>query len=354
MRARTRWMASLLAVGLAAGPSAASAPVRPDAWLTARVKLALLGSSEVSARDVDVDTVRGRVALHGFAATDAERARAVELASGVDGVRGVLDLLQVRNERVRDQLHARDRRLEQRLENTLERDRALAGSRVRVRSVHDGVVLLGGEAGSLAAHRRALDLASGVVGVRGLASEIESPDASGDEALWRVGGFQPGGLEQRVRDLWIAGRARVRLLADRGASSLDVDVDVRGGVVTLFGSVPTRAVRSAMEGRVRALRGVRAVDDEIQVVPHEQRAGMDEDDGVIRTSIQQQIERRRELADASLSVEVSNRVARLSGRVTGAGDQRTALALARQTPGVRAVLDDLRVEPAPRPAGPTD
>src|SRR5262245_33182862 len=75
----------------------AQAVDRPDAWVTTKVKMALLTSDGVglSARNINVDTVDGRVTLHGMVPTQAEKAKAEQVASQVEGATKVRNLLQV-------------------------------------------------------------------------------------------------------------------------------------------------------------------------------------------------------------------------------------------------------------------
>jgi osmotically-inducible protein OsmY len=56
---------------------------------------------------------------------------------------------------------------------------------VRVESVNQGVVLLEGGVGTLAAHLRAIEVAEGVPGVRHVASELRSPDRAADAEIWQ-------------------------------------------------------------------------------------------------------------------------------------------------------------------------
>lgn len=66
-----------------------------DATITASVNAKLAGDSELSALHINVDTVDGRVALRGTAPNAAARDRATQLASSIDGVRGVENQLVV-------------------------------------------------------------------------------------------------------------------------------------------------------------------------------------------------------------------------------------------------------------------
>ena len=66
-----------------------------DVAMTAKVNAALAGDPRLSALKINVDTVDGRVSLHGFAPDADSRARATELAKAVEGVKDVDNQLQV-------------------------------------------------------------------------------------------------------------------------------------------------------------------------------------------------------------------------------------------------------------------
>ena len=179
------WLAMLpLAVALAA--PAADAAIS-DGWITAKTKIALLTTSGVSSRDINVDTVDGRVTLHGTVRSAEEKAKVEQEARKVQGVREVKNLLQVVPGARQEAVKASDAEIEERVERALRDDRALGGSKVSVESVHDGIVLLGGSTPSVSDHLRALETASSVPGVRQVTSEIESPVRLSDEILREVG-----------------------------------------------------------------------------------------------------------------------------------------------------------------------
>lgn len=67
-----------------------------DASLTARVKAALVGNTITKARQIDVDTSKGVVKLHGFVDSQAEINEAVKEARAVSGVVDVRNELQVK------------------------------------------------------------------------------------------------------------------------------------------------------------------------------------------------------------------------------------------------------------------
>lgn len=68
---------------------------RPDAWLTTKVQSKYFLDDEVKGRDIDVDTQNGVVTLNGTVNSEAEKRQAVALARNTEGVREVVDRLQI-------------------------------------------------------------------------------------------------------------------------------------------------------------------------------------------------------------------------------------------------------------------
>ena len=56
-------------------------------------------------------------------------------------------------------------------------------------------------------------------------------------------------------------------MAEPGLSPLGVNVDTRAGVVTLFGTVPTSALKEGATAQARSVAGVKGVENELQIVP---------------------------------------------------------------------------------------
>ncbi|HTO09594.1 MAG TPA: BON domain-containing protein [Myxococcota bacterium] len=335
----------VLALALfAAGPSRA-AMERPDAWITTKVKISLLTTENVPSNAINVDTVDGRVTLHGIVSTDAEKAKAEEVARKIEGVRTVNNLLQVVPSSRKEAVKVADADLQKHVETVLSRDAALSDSSIKVASVHDGVVLLSGDAKTLSAHRRALADARAVPGVKNVSSEIQSPDKVGDEELSTSGADKGSSMKSAAYDAWITAAAKTRLLATSDVPALDINVDTDHEVVTLFGSVPSETSKKLAENEVKKVDGVKAVKNELQVVPQSMAKAVQETDDSLQKSIDDQLESRSELKDASIDVEVSKGVARLTGSVASQSDRLLALATARGVPGVRSVIDELKVTP---------
>jgi hyperosmotically inducible protein len=67
-----------------------------DGALTAKIKAKMALDDTVKALDIDVDTVGTTVTVSGVVASEAQRQRALALARETDGVKQVIDQLQVR------------------------------------------------------------------------------------------------------------------------------------------------------------------------------------------------------------------------------------------------------------------
>lgn len=82
-------MAYLKAVALSGGR--ATGKYLNDAWITTKVKAALLKDEKLKGLDVGVNTHQGIVQLSGWAANPELAHRAVKIAASVEGVKGVQD-----------------------------------------------------------------------------------------------------------------------------------------------------------------------------------------------------------------------------------------------------------------------
>jgi hyperosmotically inducible protein len=345
----------LLEAGLAAALSLLAVPAlaaQPeDAWITTKVKMALLTDDSVDGIGIDVDTFAGRVTLHGQVDSDVEKAEAETLARRVDGVTDVRNLLAVVSAASRKATEVSDEALSEQVGTVLERDQALSGSDIEVKSVNEGIVVLSGEAKTLSAHRRAIEDARAVPGVRQVASEIRSPDQLGDEEIWDAGeqgGASSGEIQSAASDAWITTKVKVRLMAEPGLSPIGVNVDTRDGVVTLFGTVPTDDLKQRATARVKDVAGVEGVENELQVVPEVAAERVEAKDDQVLAAVRERLEAREALADADIDVAVENGVVRLTGTVATQRDRLTALTVARSTDGVGSVIDGLELK---RPQG---
>ena len=90
-------MASAVMTGCSSTPTQQSAgEAVDDGVVTAKVKAALVADPVTKAHQITVETFKGTVQLSGFVESDEARARALQLARDVDGVKRVKDAMEVR------------------------------------------------------------------------------------------------------------------------------------------------------------------------------------------------------------------------------------------------------------------
>ena len=164
---------SLALVGtiVVAAAGVASADVN-DAWITTKAKITLLTMDGFSVNGANVDTVDGKVTIHGKVATSEDRARAGQTVSKVSGVKSVNNLLQVVKASRLESVKATDKDVKEAVEKSLKTDGKMED--VRVASVNNGVVLLSGKTDSFTEDLRAIENAYSVKGVHRVASELKT------------------------------------------------------------------------------------------------------------------------------------------------------------------------------------
>jgi len=373
-RIRTGIAAAAVAAAVAfAAPAPAATS---DAWITTKVKMALLTTDGVSSTAINVDTIDGRVTLHGTVGSAGEKQKAEQSAQAINGVREVRNLLAVVAPAAQDAAAVADDKIETSVEAALERDPMLDDSDIEVASVNGGVVVLSGEAETLSDHLRAIEVARAVPGVRRVASQVQGPDALTDAEIWqdtkdtaKQTGSAIGDAARKtgdavttagkqaadtvttgsaaaagsVSDAWITSAAKMRLIANTTTPGFDINVDTSDGVVTLFGTVPSSEARRAAEGEAQAVSGVKRVDNQLTVVAPANQERVAAKDADIEKRVVDRLEAHEDVGD-DVAVEVSNGTVRLTGTVDSQGERLQALTIARSTAGVRSVVDGLTVD----------
>jgi hyperosmotically inducible protein len=274
-----------------------------------------------------------------------EKDKAEMVAKRIDGVQRVRNLLQVVPAEREKAIQQSDDQIKTAVEKALQRDTLVKDSSITVQSVNNGVVLLAGTAKSVMVHLSAVEDAASVPGVRHVNSEIQSPDKLADETIWHEytskATSESRGISNTARDMWITSATKMRLLADRATPALDINVDTRNGVVTLFGMVPSAQAKTSAEADARKVSGVQRVQNELQVVPNAEQKTVKKRDDTLQNELKQAFENRDDFKD--VNVEVKNCVARLTGTVPNEMERLEAAVVARSTHGVCSVKDDLRI-----------
>lgn len=352
-----------LATGAVAASDNTDDGWRPDSWVTAKVKLALAVSEDASAYDVNVDTTEGRVTLHGKVDSPEAKSAATRVASSVDGVRTVDNLLQVVSPERRAHINNADDQIEESAQMALSKKAALEDSDIEVESVNDGVVLLGGTASDLEDRLIAVRTVRAMPGVRRVESMIEGPDrvsaapdlddraaAAGEEIEDSVeGGVEAArqagtSLADAASDAWVTAKVKSALIASEDVPAMEINVDATDGVVTLFGKVETSQAKSTAEREARAIDGVATVSNQLEVVPLEEAEKVAATDQAIRDRISQEISARDRFSNSDIDIEVSDGIVRLTGEASNADLRQSAAVIARSVGGVRAVRNEIDIQ----------
>lgn len=204
--------ARLLAVAGVAGTLACS---QSDPGVTTAIKSKLAVDDTVKAYQIDVDTDNRIVTLKGTVGTEAEKAQAIMIARNTDGVRDVVDLIVVGP---------------------------------GAATVSDYVT---NEARNVARDARE-GAREGAEVAKELGRDVK---ATAGRVADKVGDV--------LTDAAIVSGVKSKFLAD--SPVVRIDVDAKDGVVTLNGTVGTRAEAERAVSLARETRGVKSVVDNLQV-----------------------------------------------------------------------------------------
>ena len=141
----------------------AKAADTPDAWLTAKAKVALMTTEGIRTTHLNVDTVNGVVTLHGQVPAADQKTKAADVVKKLDGVKEVKNLLQVvpsaerkavkrSDDEIKKAVKRSDDEIKKDLDAAWKSHKALNDSGIKVQSVNDGVVLLSGSTKSHAVY----------------------------------------------------------------------------------------------------------------------------------------------------------------------------------------------------------
>ena len=192
-----------------------------------------------------------------------------------------------------------------------------------------------------------------------------------------------------IKDGWLVMKVHSEMVDEDVLSGSNIDVDVKNGVVTLQGTVPSEAARARAIAVAKANDGVKNVVDQLRIAPpHSGRmdraadktaraadkaedkaqragektanaaeraadktaaagrsAGRTIDDGWIKSKIyaQYMADWNTVLDDSDIDVDVTNNMVVLNGTVKSAAAKAKAVSIAKATDGVKGVTDNLKV-----------
>jgi hyperosmotically inducible protein len=174
-----------------------------------------------------------------------------------------------------------------------------------------------------------------------------------------------------IKDGWLVMKVHSEMVDEDLLSGSNIDVDVKNGVVTLQGTVPTEAARARALAVAKANDGVKNVVDQLKVAPASastaartadkaedkmdkagdktasatKKTGRAIDDGWIKSKIyaQYMADWNTVLDDSDIDIDVNNNVVTLNGTVKSAQAKAKAVSTAKATDGVKSVKDNLKI-----------
>jgi hyperosmotically inducible protein len=181
----------------------------------------------------------------------------------------------------------------------------------------------------------------------------------------RVGTTGSGETKMTNTDLKNAVKAKFDSDLQLKAADIDVDAHADRNEVTLSGKLPSQALRARAVDLARSVNSKLVITDKIDVVPpqisraeyteelaRQQRARAQErgetigntlDDAWIHTKIVAKLISDPDTPQRKINVDVQNNVVTLRGNVSSAAEKSEAEQLAKNTEGVKQVINRLRV-----------
>ena len=157
-----------------AAMTAHTAYAASDTWITTKAKIELLTADGAGRMDVKVETDHGVVTIHGKVESQAVKDKATRIVTKIDGVKSVRNLVEVVPEYMAKAVKKSDHEIKECVEAGLKAHKTLDD--VKVDSVDNGLVLLGGKARSLDLKLVAIETAYACPGAMRVASKIETDE----------------------------------------------------------------------------------------------------------------------------------------------------------------------------------
>lgn len=205
-------------------------------------------------KDDAVKTVSddGAVTLTGSVAYGFHKGLAQDTVAGLPGVKSVDNQLVVKGENPTENS---DLWLTQQVKSTLLFHRSVNSIATEV-STKNGVVLLGGEASSIAQKELTAEYAADVEGVKSVRNEMTvATEPTNPERT----------LLDKIDDSSITAQVKLSLLTHRSTSAVKTEVKTRDGVVTVSGMAHNAAERKLVTKLVTDIHGVTGVMNEMAI-----------------------------------------------------------------------------------------
>lgn len=150
-----------------------------------------------------------------------------------------------------------------------------------------------------------------------------------------------------VTDSWLTAKTKIALASDGRVKGRQIDVETTQGVVMLRGKVDSDEAKHAAGDITKILDGVKAVKNDLEVVPPAAREAVENKDDAITTHVKEQIAKDTNLKKTDIAVQTNAGVVSLTGEVRDLITSANVSWTAWQVAGVKSVKNDLTVKEKP-------
>ena len=258
-----------------AGTSGESGDVEPG-WITTKIQAQYFASPEIKPWNIDVTTANnGVVTLEGEVDSADDKAEAVRIARGTEGVTRVEDRLRIEGEKAGTAREATDPAagvapvpklprpdawVTAKVQSKYFLDDTVKGNDIDV-DTQDGIVTLTGNVQTEAQHRQAIALARSTEGVTEIKDQLTVNAAAAGGAT----GASETATDLKRPDEWITVKIQSQYFLDTDVKGHRINVDTKSGVVTLTGTVASEELKQQAEEIARDTAGVTRVVNQLSV-----------------------------------------------------------------------------------------
>jgi hyperosmotically inducible protein len=207
----------------------------------------------------------------------------------------------------------------------------LAGDDIKIQS-KDGAVTLTGVVAEESHKSLAYETVAGTPGVKSVDNRLELK----------------GAPPTANSDAWLTAKVKTTLLFHRSVSAGKTEVDVKDGIVTLWGEVSSQAQKELTAEYAKDVDGVKDVKNELTVSnptkATKTTVGEDIDDASITAQVKLSLLSHRSTSAINTKVETIKGVVTLYGKARNAAEKNLATKLATDINGVKNVMNRMTVE----------
>jgi osmotically-inducible protein OsmY len=247
-------LALLVAAGTLLVTSSSLRASETDNRIEASAKKTYVFITHLKDDAIKIDSQNGVVTLTGTVSEDSHKSLAQDTVENLPGVKRVENQLTVKGESPAE--HS-DGWIGTKVKTTLLFHRNVRATKTDV-NVADGVVILSGEASSLAQKELTAEYAQDVEGVKSVKNEmtIAKTPAKPDPTTG-----------ERIDDASITAQVKSSLLSHRSTSALKTKVTTNDGAVTISGEAKNAAEKSLVTKLVSDIVGVSGVVNNMTIAP---------------------------------------------------------------------------------------